>query len=183
MQTMCYKCLTALALALCLMAAGGCDFLRKVAGRPTSEDLAVLSQQAREREQEAAAARDSAAAAREASMRARARQDDSLSAVRALQDGTLAVTPLSKLGNLPVGTPSARYSVVLGAFSSEENVRRLSSKVSDAGYSVETLAYRNGTKAVLAACTDDIVEFSGSLRRLVSEPFCPPDAWILVNGL
>lgn len=176
-----YKCLTALALAFCLTVAGGCDFLRKVAGRPTSEDLAALSQQARVREQEAAAARDSAAAAREASIRARARQDDSLAAVRVIQDGTLAVTPISKLGGLPLGAPSARYSVVLGAFSSEANVRRLSSRVSDAGYAVETLAYRNGTRAVLAAGSDDIVEFSGSLQRLLSEPFCPQDAWILVN--
>ena len=47
-----------------LMAATGCDFLRKLAGRPTSADLAVMAEDLRAR-QEAAdkAARDSAEAA------------------------------------------------------------------------------------------------------------------------
>ncbi len=169
------KYLTMVALAASALAVTSCDFLRGVAGRPTSAELAELAENARQREKALAAERDSIE-------RVRAREADSLAARRAVEGCGLLMTGLERLGNLPLNPPSSRYSIVLGAFSSPENADKLSSKVTAAGYEVEMLPYRNGTRAVLAACSDDIVSFNAVLQKILGESFCPPDVWILLNN-
>lgn len=168
----------ALCMAACVVAVSSCDFLRGVAGRPTSEKLALMSERARLERAVCAARRDSAERVRRQSA---ARRADSLAAIRFMEDSGVIVAGLDRLGRLPMRTPTRRYSLVLGAFSDKGNADKLVERVAAAGYAVEILPYRNSRHAVLASCSDDVVAFVGGMRRLLHEPFCPSDAWVLVN--
>ena len=169
------KVLRVLAFILAFCAAVSCDFMRTVAGRPTS---AQISDMVAEKEEREARAREEEEL-RAAQERQRAYLADSLAAVQTLSDITFI--NLTDLNVHIVTELPARYNVVLGAFSSADNADRLVSEVKSAGYGASPFKYRNGKTGVVACSSDSDVQLGKSFAKLREEKFCPAEAWVLVN--
>ena len=152
----------------------GCDFLRTVAGRPTSAQIDAKADSIK-------AADERARIEKEAREKAAARTADSLAALEWINTPERLATPFSTVSRLFSQTPSARYACVIGSFGEEANAKALCARVEAAGYGAAMLRHRNGHVAVLAAPADDPVEFRNAAQRLASEAFFPAGAWILVK--
>lgn len=172
---------TGIITALCAFAvlAGGCDFIRTVAGRPTSEYIdakRVLVEQQELRKQQVA---DSIALAKRMEEEAKAH---ALAAEAVLQrlNGTNRLIPATKIANLDKAGLEYAYYLMIGSFSSQENAQSLVSKAQEAGFDALILPYRNGRNAVALDPSNDIVKIEESLTKALAQPFCPAEAWILV---
>lgn len=137
----------------------GCDFFRRLAGRPDSEWI--------EAKREAIAKNDEALRIRRDSLE-KARQSAADSAAAA------AVADSVRLAN-----HRYRFCIILGSFSSKENAERYVEEIAGMGYKGELLAFRNGTTAVGVCQTDDEAQAKKSLEELQRQDFCPKGAWIL----
>lgn len=134
----------------------GCDFFRRLAGRPDSEWIE--------------AKRESIVKNEEA---LRIRQD-SLEKARKLAADSVVAADSARLAN-----HRYRFCIILGSFSSKENAERYIEEIAGKGYKGETLAFRNGTTAVGVCPTDDESQARKSLEELQRQDFCPKGAWIL----
>lgn len=163
-------------LTACL--SSGCDMFRSIAGRPTSEDLAMMKSETAAREAAEAARRDSL----ETALRLEA---DSLARESALDSlkrmGGLLREP-SRLGGLASSSVlSSRYYAVLGSFKDSANATRYLERIKTAGYTAELITFRTGLTSVGACPENDPVAFLEMLGKIRGESFCPKDFWILVN--
>ena len=179
-----WAALAAFALLLLLMLSG-CDFLRGLAGRPTSEDIArkrdSLETVQRLRAEEAA--RLLAAEQRRAdSLAARERYvRDSLSAEQELRDRhVMRLTP-AQLKGLYHMSLDRKYYVITGSYRERANALKKQRSLSDAGYESEIISFYNGFHAIGAGATDHVAEALSLLKELLGKKLCPTDAWILVN--
>lgn len=163
-------------LALCIMLAmTGCDFMRKLAGRPTSEDIErariemlqaqelALQQKLDSLKQEKQAVQDSI---------------DALELF--VQQGGTVLNP-SRLGGLYTTKLQYRYYVIIGAFRTRSNAEALLTKAESAGYKPVLISFRNGLLAVGLCPVDERSGAVEMVSRIKNEPFCPSDVWILVN--
>lgn len=133
----------------------GCDFFRRLAGRPDSEWIEAKAEAIRQ-EKEAL----------------RIRQD-SLERARKAEADSLAAADSVRLAN-----HRYRFVVILGSFSNKENAERYIKEIAGKGYKGELLAFRNST-AVGVCGTDDPGKAQESLKELQRQDFCPKGAWIL----
>ena len=171
-------CVFALALLLC----GGCDFLRSVAGRPTSSELqakrtaiAVREMEEREAEARERRVRDSLAAVEKHRL-------DSAAAETYFKE---ARVPRIRVGSFPGlrtdGFPQ-RYCVILAGFSQPQNAEHFAATLKEAGYTPVILSYVRGARSMVGIDpTDDPAALRASYEKVRAEKFCPRDAWILVN--
>jgi Sporulation related domain. len=167
--------LTLLLLPVVLLATG-CDFFRKLAGGPTSGDLAVMAAAIKSREEEAQKAKLAAQAAEEAVRRYRS---DSLAAVEALSHEVVH-TP-ERFGGVAAAELSNRYYIIIGSFSDKANAERLAGKMSDAGFPAVTVPFGNNLSGVGLCGTDDVVSIARSIEEVKRQDFCPAGVWILDN--
>lgn len=172
--------ITIASLLLVLALVSGCDFFRKVAGRPTSEEIRAKTEamakvaeehQARELEAKEKAVRDSLAKV--------SYTIDSLAAREALK-GEKVMGPRGS-GGLKDGVLCSKYCIIVGSFSNRTNAERLGKEISDKGYSMELVQFKNGYTAVGLCGTDDIVRIVRSLEEVRRQDFCPKGVWILAN--
>ncbi len=133
----------------------GCDFFRRLAGRPDSEWIEAKAEAIRQEEETF-----------------RIRQD-SLEKVRKAASDSLAVIDSVRLAN-----HRYRFCIILGSFSSKENAERYMEELAAKGYEGELIDFRNST-AVGVCRTDDEVQVRKSLDELQRQDFCPKGAWIL----
>lgn len=174
------------ALLVILTLCTGCDAFRKLAGRPTSEDIEIKRAEiARIKAAEKQRVADSIAYVEK--LRA-----DSLAAADSIAE-SLAVEAAKKhpqsgkmlspsaLGGLSTSDLGNRYYVIIGAFKEKANAEKMLNSVSDAGFPGTIISFRNGMNAVGICQTNSIDKAFESLDRAKKESFCPPDAWILVN--
>lgn len=133
----------------------GCDFFRRLAGRPDSEWIEAKAEAIRQEEE---------------ALRIR---QDSLEKVRKAEADSLAAADSVRLAN-----HSYRFCVILGSFSSKENAERYVEEIAAKGYKCELLTFRNST-AVGVCPTDDEAQAKKSLEELQRQDFCPKGAWIL----
>lgn len=166
------KVLAVGAIALVVILATGCDMFRKMAGRPTSEDIAV--------KRELIVAAENARQAREDSiMLARQRTADSLAVLDSMLNCGVPIKTSNQISPAAKARLSHRYYVILGAFGNADNATRLQKKVAAAGFEAELIQYRSGITAVGACPSDDLVSLYAPLKELKLQPFCPKEAWIL----
>lgn len=184
------------AMLIILTLSTGCDALRKLAGRPTSEDI-ELKRAEIVRVKEAARKQhvaDSVALAQKLVADSLAAADS----VAALSESKVAEeqkSPRPKLGGQERGTmlnPAAlgglfttnldyHYYIIVGAFKERANAEKMVNIVNAAGYTGTMISFRNGLNAVGVCQTDDIDKAFEGLAKAKGESFCPADAWILVN--
>ncbi len=164
-----------LACTLGLATVSGCDFFRRLAGRPTSEDIAVRREEIR-REQAAHQARlDSLKRIEKAAA-------DSLEMLDRLKDSGEMMLPVSSLRRADTKGLGHRYYIIVGAFSDAANAAWLAERIEKSGYEVAKIPYGNGFTAIGAAGTDSLAGLWENLGKVRAEEFCPKDIWVLVNN-
>lgn len=147
--------LTIAVMTLVATAVTGCDFFRRLAGRPDSEWIEAKAEAIRQEEE---------------ALRIR---QDSLEKARKSEADSLAAADSVRLAN-----HRYRFCVILGSFSSKENAERYVEEIAAKGYKCELLTFRNST-AVGVCPTDDEAQAKKSLEELQRQDFCPNGAWIL----
>lgn len=147
--------LTIAVMTLVATAVTGCDFFRRLAGRPDSEWIEAKAEAIRQEEE---------------ALRIR---QDSLVRARKAEADSLAAADSVRLAN-----HRYRFCVILGSFSSKENAERYVEEIAAKGYKGELLTFRNST-AVGVCPTDDEEQAKKSLSELQRQDFCPNGAWIL----
>lgn len=147
--------LTIAIMTLVATAVTGCDFFRRLAGRPDSEWIEAKAEAIRQEEE---------------ALRIR---QDSLERVRKAEADSLAAADSVRLAN-----HRYRFCVILGSFSSKENAERYVEEIAAKGYKGELLTFKNST-AVGVCPTDDEAQAKKSLEELQRQDFCPKGAWIL----
>lgn len=147
--------LTIAVMTLVATAVTGCDFFRRLAGRPDSEWIEAKAEAIRQDEE---------------ALRIR---QDSLEKARKAEADSLAAADSVRLAN-----HRYRFCVILGSFSSKENAERYVEEIAAKGYKCELLTFRNST-AVGVCPTDDEAQAKKSLEELQRQDFCPNGAWIL----
>ena len=153
----------------------GCDGFRRLAGRPTSDELARMQEEVLlRREAEHQARIDSLRRVEQA-------LTDSLAVLDSLRQMRGTVLNPSAMGGLFTTRLDYRYYIVVGAFTRRSNAEALLERVQKAGYVGTLISFRNGYNAVGICQTDHLPTAFDSLRKVRTEPFCPPDVWILVN--
>lgn len=146
--------LTIAVMTLVATAVTGCDFFRRLAGRPDSEWIEAKAEAIRQEEEALRIRQDSLERARKA-------EADSLAA-----------------DSVRLANHRYRFCVILGSFSSKENAERYVEEIAAKGYKCELLTFRNST-AVGVCPTDDEEQAKKSLSELQRQDFCPNGAWIL----
>ena len=153
----------------------GCDFFRKLAGRPTSADI----------ENKRIAIMHAEEAAHQARMDSIALEHqivvDSLAIIDSIRQQSGNMINPGSLGGLLEAKLDARYYIIVGSFRSRANAESLMGKVSERGYSPKLISFRNGLIAVGVGACDNIKDAYSTLNMVREEKFCPSDVWILVN--
>ena len=162
------------AVVLCLT---GCDFMRKLAGRPSSEDVEI-------RRIEILRAQEAALQARLDSLRREEQKmmQDSLNALDSIRQSGGSILNPAALGGLFATKLEARYYVVLGSFKSKANAEALFNVAKDAGYKPAMINFGKGGLIAVGVCpANRLSDAYAALSEVRNESFCPQDVWILVN--
>ncbi len=165
-----------LIMPIMLVTLTGCDFLRVIAGRPTTADLEEKRLEIIRAEEEALQRRlDSLKLAREMEAAAATAVLDSL------RDAGVMVSGPEKLRGIAGKEPEYDYCIIAGVFRESANARRIFNAASEKGYSPVLINCRSGMLAVGLAPTNSQKAVAEAYEELKKESFCPKDAWILVN--
>lgn len=162
---------------LAVLSLTGCDFMRKLAGRPTSEDVEMKRIEILRAEEAALQARlDSLRKVEETMIR------DSLNALDSIrQIGGSILNPAS-LGGLFATKLEARYYIILGSFKARANAESLFNVAKDAGYKPALISFGKGGLIAVGVCpVNRLPDAYTALTEVRKEKFCPDDVWILVN--
>jgi hypothetical protein len=179
-----------LALLVLMLAVSGCDFFRKVAGRPTSSDIeAKRVEVMRDKEEKAVLAREQARldSLEAETERVRIAQEkavrDSVAALEILKQKKYMMYDLSSFKGLASGSLEHLYYIVVGSFKDESNADKVLSKVAaEPGMQPVKIYFRNKMIAVGVAPCDKIAQMPSVMDEVRTKSFCPKDAWILVNA-
>ena len=154
----------------------GCDFFRRVAGRPVSSDIENKRLEIMKAEEAALQAYlDSVKMVRE---RVAA---DSIAALDTLRAHGVMMNGPAVLGGFSGEVYPVRYRLIIGAFKTRSNAEKLAQKAEDKGYDVELIDFRRGMVAVGVCASDRIAETVAGYMAVRGESFCPEGAWILIN--
>ena len=167
-------------LALTALTVQGCDFVRTIAGRPTSAKVEAMRQEQIKLEEERHQAR------LDSMKKAQQQMADSLAALEAYLLDSLShskgvLKSPANLGGLGNSELDSKYYMVVGAFRDIANARRKQSACYDAGYPAQIVHFRNGLNAVAVCPSNTLTELMDKSSELKKNPVCPPDAWMLVN--
>ena len=153
----------------------GCDMFRRIAGRPTGDELDRMRiEMMAEREARLQARIDSL-------RRVEKMAADSLLILDSLRQMNGTILNPSEMGGLFTTKLESRYYIIVGSFLDRSNAETFLMKVSASGYVPVLINFRNGFNAVGVAPSDNLSEVLGSLKKVKGETFCPSDVWILVN--
>lgn len=168
-----------LVLAVCAIVVSSCDFVRKIAGRPTAKQVeAVRVERARQEEARHQARLDSM-------RRIQQQIADSLAMEQYLLDSlaqskSTVMTP-SNLGGIGVSNLEYKYYIVVGSFRDPSNALRKKTECDNAGFPAQIIGFRNGLNAVSVCPSNSIAETIRNLKTIKGKSFCPQDGWVLVN--
>ncbi len=165
-----------LLLSLMLVVLTGCDFLRAVAGRPTSKDIEEKRIAIIKSEEDALQSRlDSIRLAGEKVIA------DSLAALDFLKVSGVMMSDQSRIGGLSGTELGYKYYIIVGAFRESANAKKMFTTASENAYSPVLISCRSGMMAVGLCPSNSIAAVAESYKKLIGEEFCPKEAWILVN--
>ncbi len=168
-----------IALALVTLVSS-CDFVRTLAGRPTSAQLEQI------RQQRMAAEEARHQATLDSMDRVQKHMADSLEALEkylldSLTQAKGTVLNPSKMGGLYTTKLDAKYCIVVGAFRNRYYAERKLKECNNAGYTATIISFRNGLMAVSVCPSNSLAETLNTLKQLRGTGICPPDSWILIN--
>lgn len=160
-----------------MMTVSGCDFLRMLAGRPTSEEI-------EERRLEILRAEEAELQARLDSLRnvEIKMHMDSLNALDSIRQLGGSILNPARLGGLFATKLEARYYIILGSFRTRSNAEALFNVAKEAGYNPALINFgKGGLIAVGVSPVNKLPDALDALSKVRNEKFCPQDVWILVN--
>jgi cell division septation protein DedD len=170
---------TVLILIPVALAATGCDFFRKLAGRPTSDQIAAMAEAIRL--EESARIADSL-------RKALAEPQEDSAAIAPATATQAASTPTASSPVTAATTPAAaapapagdlkRFYVVMASFGNSANANKYASILEAKGYPATIL--KRGSYQVVAVCgTDDEAAIKQSFDEIRRQDFCPQGVWII----
>lgn len=164
-----------LLLAVLMMTVTSCDFMRVLAGRPTSKDI-------EDKRLEIIKAEEAALQAKLDSIRLQEEKKvaDSLATIESFASAGVVMSGPERLGGLVAENLPSRYYVIAGAFKDRKNAQNLADDAAAKGYKSSLLDCRRGMVAVGLCPSDNIAEVGAAYASLRNEAFCPKDAWVLV---
>lgn len=133
----------------------GCDFFRKIAGKPTSKELERM-----EREEAA-----------------RLKKQYELDSVKKAQE-LLEQEMAEKAANNILDENAKRFQVILGSFKVKENAEKMKSLLESKGYAPKIILFQNGFSVVSAASFDTRREAFNEVGKFLEFEFCPYDVWV-----
>lgn len=173
---------TVLILIPVALAATGCDFFRKLAGRPTSDQIAAMA--------EAIRLEESARIADSLRKALAEPQEDSAATTPApaTPAAQAASTPTASSPVTAATTPATaapapagdlkRFYVVMASFGNSANANKYASILEAKGYPATIL--KRGSYQVVAVCgTDDEAAIKQSFDEIRRQDFCPQGVWII----
>ena len=165
-----------------MMTITGCDFFRKLAGRPTSAEIEVKRQEM-VADLEAKAARQKAI---EDSLALVARNEaDSIEACRYIQENKIRIYTAASLGGIVYDEyeefDGGNYRVIVGSFKEKRNADRKRTEIGTVKdeFWAHHVVFRNGMIAVATEPHDQIQGAVSGIRFLKECGVCPEDVWIL----
>lgn len=170
-----------LMLALVTIATSGCDFVRRIAGRPTAAQVEEIHREKLLQEEALHQAR------MDSLKRVQQAMADSLAALEAhlldsLSQAKGTIVNPSKLGGLFTTKLEAKYCIVVGAFRNRAYAERKLEACKKDGYSsASIISFRNGLLAVAVCPSNSLDQTLKTLKQLRGKGICPPDGWILIN--
>ena len=170
-----------LLLIMTLMMATGCDFFRKLAGRPTSVEVESRRLEVMRIEEARHQARLDSIRQEHKMMLDSIARLDSLAVLDSIRQVGGSVLNPSSLGGLFSTKLEARYYVIVGSFRSRDNAEKLHRRVEAKGYTPALISFRNGLIAVGLCPCNTIKDAHSALKTVKKESFCPAGAWILLN--
>ena len=166
-----------LLIVMALLSLTGCDFMRKLAGRPTSQDVENKSI-------EILRAEEAALQARLDSLRNVEKRmiQDSLNALDSIRQLGGSILNPASLGGLFATKLEARYYIILGSFRARANAEALFKVAKEAGYKPALISFGKGGLIAVGVCpVNKLPDAFVALNSVKKESFCPKDVWILVN--
>ena len=166
-----------IALIALMLILSGCDFMRRLAGRPTSEDIEYKRVELLRAEEAALQARlDSLRQVEEKMLQ------DSLNALDSIRQLGGSILNPASLGGLFATKLESRYYIILGSFRARSNAEGLFKVAKDAGYKPALITFgKGGLIAVGVSPVNRLQDAMTALTEVKKEKFCPSDVWILVN--
>lgn len=182
---------TVLILIPVALAATGCDFFRKLAGRPTSDQIAAMAEAIRLEESAriADSLRKALAEPQEDSAAiAPAPATQAASTPTASSPVTATTTPAAAAPAAAASAPATaapapagdlkRFYVVMASFGNSANANKYASILEAKGYPATIL--KRGSYQVVAVCgTDDEAAIKQSFDEIRRQDFCPQGVWII----
>lgn len=167
------KALIILVFAFAVTLVTGCDFLRSIIGRPTSEQIEAKRAVIEKAESARQAVIDSLKSIQQKSAADSLAVLDSLAKLNGtiLEGRQVSEDVKKSLGN--------RYFIIIGSFYTKENADRLCATARSRGYNATLINYKNGFTAVGLNPSDTLMDVYESLVNIKKEDFCPADVWIL----
>ena len=155
----------------------GCDFMRKLAGRPTSEEVENMRLEILRAEEAALEARLDSLRNVEQRM-----LQDSLNAIDSIRQLGGSILNPASLGGLFATKLESRYYIILGSFRSRANAEALFNVTMNAGYKPALITFGKGGLIAVGVCpVNRLSDALTNLSEVKKESFCPKDVWILVN--
>ncbi len=171
-----------LTLFLLAVLTSSCDFLRSVAGRPTTAQLEKMHQEQMKAEQARHQAR------LDSMKRVQQQMADSLAALESYLLDSLAqanggaLRNPAKLGGLSAERPEAKYYISVGAFRTEEFAKRKARLCEEAGYTALVIGFKGGLKIVAICPSNSLDQTVKTLNKNRGTGIFPKDAWIFFNS-
>lgn len=170
-----FRISTIIAFMLLMLSLTGCDFLRTLAGRPTSADLAVHAERI---------------ARHEEGLRREQAVKDSLATVqKALEAKEAAAASIGNLGYIVQVSDQVKslngirleheYGLMIGTYHNVDNAVKLAESIREQGFPTDVIRFFSGAVAIATCATDDPVEFIQYMEKVKGQSFCRPDAWII----
>lgn len=148
----------------------GCDRIRSMMGKPTSKDLERLKVEA---EAQRKAERDSLARAEEAA----AADTVAAAAAPVVTPEKPAPKPAASSSFAPA-TGLQRYSVMVGSYVKDYNVRAMKRRMEKRGETVLVIPFKSGFTGVSVLTTDNYADARTKLREMIASGSVPSDSWI-----
>ena len=160
-----------------LLTMTGCDFMRKLAGRPTSEEVEKMRLEILKAEEAALEARLDSLRNVEQRM-----LQDSLNTIDSIRQLGGSILNPATLGGLFATKLESRYYIILGSFRSRANAEALFNVAKNAGYKPALITFGKGGLIAVGVCpVNRLSDAYSSLNEVKKESFCPKDVWILIN--
>ena len=180
---------TVLILIPVALAATGCDFFRKLAGRPTSDQIAAMAEAIRLEESAriADSLRKALAEPQEDSAATTPAQATPAAQAASTPTASSPVTATTTPATAPSAPAAAapaqagdlkRFYVVMASFGNSANANKYASILEAKGYPATIL--KRGSYQVVAVCgTDDEAAIKQSFDEIRRQDFCPQGVWII----